>query len=174
VTTEQSPSRALTGLAPRRSLGPDPSLALLRRDNRPDPAVGAVDGSAAPTAPAARSRVDAVPSPAPAGQSIAVPDTDPASVSDSDSPSGHAGGGGEGLPRYLQLTRKEARIRKDQANQLAEQVRRLNQARVYREGTVGERITDNTLIRVAVDLLLARVDSLSGSTEDELRNSVSP
>lgn len=170
MTTEQSPSRALTGLAPRRSLGPDPSLALLRRDNRPDPAVGAADASAAPASPAARSRVDTGPSSAPAEQSTSLPE---ASVPDTDSPSEHAGGGGAGLPRYLQLTRKEARIRKDQANQLAEQVRRLNQARVYREGTVGERITDNTLIRVAVDLLLARVDSLSGSTEDELRNSVS-
>ena len=170
MTTEQSPSRALTGLAPRRSLGPDPSLALLRRDNRPDPAVGAADASAAPTSLAARSRVDTGPSSAPAEQPTSLPE---ASVLGTDSPSGHAGGGGAGLPRYLQLTRKEARIRKDQASQLAEQVRRLNQARVYREGTVGERITDNTLIRVAVDLLLARVDSLSGSTEDELRHSVS-
>lgn len=173
MTAEPAPSRALTGLAPRRSLGPDPSLALLRRDNRPDPAVPVANAPATAAARAAASQVDAGVLPAPVGQLTALPDDDLASAPDTNSPSGRTGGGGAGLPRYLQLTRKEARIRKDQANQLAEQVRRLNQARVYREGTVGERITDNTLIRVAVDLLLARVDSLSGSTEEELRNSVS-
>ncbi len=35
-----------------------------------------------------------------------------------------------------------------------------------------ERITENTLIRVAIDLLLAHADELRGSTEDELRESV--
>jgi hypothetical protein len=35
-----------------------------------------------------------------------------------------------------------------------------------------ERITENTLIRVAVDLLLARARKLHGLTEDELRKSV--
>ncbi len=79
----------------------------------------------------------------------------------------------QALPPYLQLVRKEARIRADQADQLAAQVRRLNQARKHRSGPVGERITDNTLIRVAIDLLLSRVDDLAGSTETELRNSVS-
>lgn len=79
----------------------------------------------------------------------------------------------QALPPYLQLVRKEARIRADQADQLAVEVRRLNQARKHRSGAVGERITDNTLIRVAIDLLLSRVDDLAGSTEPELRNSVS-
>lgn len=37
---------------------------------------------------------------------------------------------------------------------------------------MGERITDNTLIRVAVDLLLARAGELNGTTEDSLRQSV--
>lgn len=81
--------------------------------------------------------------------------------------------GDQALPPYLQLVRKEARIRADQAGQLAAEVRRLNQARKHRSGPVGERITDNTLIRVAIDLLLSRVDDLVGSTETELRNSVS-
>lgn len=76
------------------------------------------------------------------------------------------------LPRYLQLTRKEARIREDQADRLAGEVRRLNQARKHRSGPSGERITDNTLIRVAIDLLLARADNLTGTTEAELRDSV--
>lgn len=78
------------------------------------------------------------------------------------------------LPRYLQLVRKESRLRQDQAEELSREVRRLNQARRGVDGgTQGERITDNTLIRVAVDLLLSRVGQLSGHTEEELRNSLS-
>lgn len=71
-------------------------------------------------------------------------------------------------PRYLQLARKEARITHEQADALASLTRRLNR---QRHGT-GERITDNTLLRVAVDLLLTREDELRGTTEPELRNSV--
>lgn len=71
-------------------------------------------------------------------------------------------------PRYLQMERKEARLRLDQADALAQLTRRLNRAR---RGT-GERITDNTLLRVAIDLLLARSDQLVGLTEDELRESL--
>lgn len=89
------------------------------------------------------------------------------------SPASGPESGDQALPPYLQLVRKEARIRADQADQLAVEVRRLNQARKHRSGPVGERITDNTLIRVAIDLLLSRVDDLVGSTETELRNSVS-
>ncbi|QOT19703.1 hypothetical protein HMI59_23060 (plasmid) [Paenarthrobacter sp. YJN-5] len=36
----------------------------------------------------------------------------------------------------------------------------------------GERITDNTLMRIALDLLLERKHELQGTTEDELRASV--
>lgn len=75
----------------------------------------------------------------------------------------------EAGPRYLQMERKEARLRLDQADALARLTRRLNRARA---GS-GERITDNTLIRVALDALLARSDQLSGATEAELRKSVS-
>ena len=39
-------------------------------------------------------------------------------------------------------------------------------------GGEGERITENTLIRVAVDVLLGRAGRLRGTTEDELRKSV--
>lgn len=78
------------------------------------------------------------------------------------------------LPRYLQLVRKESRLRRDQADWLGREVRRINQARLGRAGSVGERITDNTLIRVAVDLLMSRTADLVGTTEDELRDSVSP
>ncbi|MEP6464482.1 MAG: hypothetical protein ABJC62_13955 [Frankiaceae bacterium] len=72
------------------------------------------------------------------------------------------------MPRYLQLERKELRVRLDQADDLARLTRRLNRAR----RGAGERITDNTLIRVAIDLLLQHSDRLAGSTEQELRQSV--
>ena len=73
-----------------------------------------------------------------------------------------------GVPRYLTLTRKEARLRGDQVDALAQLRRRLVARRVDRT----EPLTDNTLIRVAVDLLLQRADQLAGDTEDQLRDSV--
>ena len=72
-------------------------------------------------------------------------------------------------PRYLQFERKELRIRVDQADELARLTRRINRAR----RGAGERITDNTLIRIAVDLLLEQSGRLAGTTEDELRESLS-
>jgi hypothetical protein len=39
-------------------------------------------------------------------------------------------------------------------------------------GGAGERITTNTLIRVAVALLLSRSQDLAGTTEEELRRSL--
>jgi hypothetical protein len=71
-------------------------------------------------------------------------------------------------PRYLQLDRKDLRIRGDQADELSALTRRLNRAR----GSAGERITDNTLIRVAIDLLLQQRDRLAGRSEAELTASV--
>jgi hypothetical protein len=41
-----------------------------------------------------------------------------------------------------------------------------------RRGGEGERITENTLIRVAVALLLSRSADLTGTTEDGLRKSL--
>lgn len=73
-------------------------------------------------------------------------------------------------PLYLRLERKETRLRVDQYEALTVYARRLNRAK--RPG--GERITENTLIRVAIDLLLANAENLSGSDEDALRNSVTP
>jgi hypothetical protein len=74
----------------------------------------------------------------------------------------------EGEPLYLRLERKETRLRSDQISDLNTHARRLNRAK----GPAGERITENTLIRVAVDLLLAQADRLAGGDEAELRNSV--
>lgn len=73
-------------------------------------------------------------------------------------------------PRFADFERKEARLRQDQLDALDALARKIKRAR---KPGAGERITDNTLIRVAVDLLLARQDELAGSTEDELRTSVS-
>lgn len=69
---------------------------------------------------------------------------------------------------YKAFERKETRLRGDQYSDLTEQARRLN--RVKRTGT--PRITENTLIRVAIDLLLQQRETLRGDTEDELRKSV--
>lgn len=82
------------------------------------------------------------------------------------------------LPRYLTFERKEARLRGDQIDQLTDLRRRLNrQKKVSREpqqsgGEKAERITENTLMRVAVDLLLSKSDGLKGLTEEELRASL--
>ncbi len=73
------------------------------------------------------------------------------------------------VPKYLTLVRKEARLREDQLDNLTRLTRALNRKR---KGT-GERITENTLIRIAVDLLLNKSDELKGFTEQELRESVS-
>lgn len=71
-------------------------------------------------------------------------------------------------PKFLQLTRKEARVREDQYAELSALARTLMRDRVSRR----ERITENTLIRVAIDLLFANRDHLRGSDEEELRRSV--
>lgn len=76
----------------------------------------------------------------------------------------------EGQPLYLRLLRKEARLRVDQADALAGLRRQLMRRRVDRSGEV---ITDNTLIRLGVDLLLARSSELRGDTEDDLRRALS-
>ena len=70
---------------------------------------------------------------------------------------------------YLSFERKETRLRADQYARLTQEARRLNKAK----GTGGERITENTHIRVAIDLLFERVEDLNGATETELGNSVS-
>ena len=72
------------------------------------------------------------------------------------------------IPKWQRLERKELRLRADQLDELARIRRTLNRQR----GGEGERITENTLIRVAVDMLLGRADRLRGITEDELRKSV--
>ena len=72
------------------------------------------------------------------------------------------------VPKYLTLVRKEARLRSDQLDNLTSLTRSLNR---QRKGS-GERITENTLIRVAVDLLMNQSSELNGTTEQELGASV--
>ena len=73
-----------------------------------------------------------------------------------------------GLPKYLRLERKELLIWPDQITKLSILARVLNRNR----GGAGERITTNTLIRVAAALLLSRSQDLEGATEEELRRSL--
>lgn len=71
-------------------------------------------------------------------------------------------------PLYRRLARKEARVREDQYVALSRLVRVLARRRTDRSGP---RLTENTLIRIAIDLLLARANRLAGNTEDEIRAS---
>jgi hypothetical protein len=74
------------------------------------------------------------------------------------------------VPKYLALERKEARLRGDQVDSLASLARRVNRRKASRGG---ERITENTLIRVAVDWLLSQEQYVGGSTEEEIRRGLS-
>lgn len=73
-------------------------------------------------------------------------------------------------PLYQRLTRKEVRFRDEQLEALDRLARRLSRAK---RGAGGERITENTLVRVAVDLLLRRADAIAGETEAEILRSAS-
>jgi pyruvate/2-oxoglutarate dehydrogenase complex dihydrolipoamide acyltransferase (E2) component len=70
------------------------------------------------------------------------------------------GPGERPLPPYLTYVRKECRLRPDQLDALTALARRLNRERKGK----GERITENTLIRWAVDMLLERFGA-EGSLE---------
>jgi hypothetical protein len=72
-------------------------------------------------------------------------------------------------PKYLQLERKDTLLWPRQLNELTVLRRVLNRRRPK---GAGERITENTLIRLAIDLLIANAGQLQGSTEDELRRSL--
>lgn len=68
--------------------------------------------------------------------------------------------------RFDSLARLDVRITDDQLQQLTA----LELAMRSHKRKAGERITKNTLIRVAVAGLLAHADQIDGSTEDELRD----
>lgn len=71
-------------------------------------------------------------------------------------------------PSYLHFVRKDTRLREDQLERLTKESRRLNRAK----RNPGIRITDNTLIRIAVELLLARVENASGDDEPAILRSL--
>lgn len=73
-----------------------------------------------------------------------------------------------GLPKYRQMERHDARLHPEQLRALRDLTARIKAQRHDRR----ERITDNTLLRIAVDLLLARGDELAGDTEHALRASI--
>jgi len=73
------------------------------------------------------------------------------------------------VPNYLRLVRKETRLTEEQYSDLTSLARRLNR---QREQRTGERITENTLIRAAVDALLTQAENLHGETEAELTQSL--
>lgn len=92
----------------------------------------------------------------------------PAPDAASNSPAADDDQAGPVRPHWTQLMRKEMRLFKGQDIDLKMVTMEINSNR----SGAGERITDNTLVRVAVDLLLQRKDELKGSTEAELRESL--
>lgn len=91
--------------------------------------------------------------------SAGVPESDTSGVSDS---------GSSDVPKYQTLERKDVRLRADQLDRLAQLTRQVSAARTARS----ERITENTLVRVAIDLLMSHSSQLRGNSEPELRDSV--
>lgn len=75
-------------------------------------------------------------------------------------------------PKWTTLERKDTLLWADQVTGLTE-LRRELQRRKRESGGGGERITENTLIRVAVATLLEHSKSLTGKDETELRESLS-
>lgn len=70
--------------------------------------------------------------------------------------------------RYLTFQRSEARLRPDQMTALAALRRQVAANRTDKT----ERITDNTLLRLAVDLLLKNAALIAGDTEEEMRRAL--
>lgn len=94
----------------------------------------------------------------PKSETSGVPESKSSEVSDSDM---------SDVPKFQALERKDTRLRPDQVEELRRLAKRLSQARTDRS----ERITENTLIRVALDMLFARSEALRGNNEAELRQS---
>ena len=129
----------------------------------------------AATAMATNSSTAATPASVATDDNAATPTVTPAPSRPATAQRGHSGRSTRGhqrpsrrAARYDELERKETRLRADQYEALTNLSRQLNRARQGR----GQRITENTLIRVAVDMLLA-TPNLAGSDENELRESVS-
>jgi hypothetical protein len=95
-----------------------------------------------------------------AAASVAVPEPVPPRSAENSAAAALPGGA-----RWKTFERKETRLRSDQLEWLERTRKALNE----RRGTgVGERLTDNTLIRLAIDALREREGDLAGFTEEEL------
>jgi len=98
-------------------------------------------------------------------ETVSVPDTTPKQSTPQVATAPVAG---PDVPKWLTFEPKPTRQRRDQLDWLEAKRKELNAIR----GRTGERLTDNTLIRVAVDLLMVNGDRLQGATEAELRASL--
>lgn len=158
--------RALGGLPPRTTR-PSAGVARLIRSNRDDDVSAPADDDVTRGASGVLGAVADT-----AGPPVVPTEGQTPVVADSQTPEVREFAPA-GVPKYLQLVRREARMHARQVSALSDLTRALNEARRGggRSG-VGERITDNTLVRVAVDLLLQDPQRLRGTTEDELRASV--
>lgn len=104
---------------------------------------------------------------------VAKGETDPGEVtgtqSSGDYDNGDPDNGGPeelavSMPKYLRMQRVDGRIREDQSWQLGRIAKSMN-----RRKKGGERITPNTLTRVAIDWIIMNEENLAGSTEEEIR-----
>lgn len=142
----ESAPRGIANLATKRK--PDPKRMLAR--NRQDDEAPEVDEPVAVET-------------SPAEEAATPPTSNEPKVSRSARPTA-----AEDEAGYLTLERKETRLREGQIGELTAHARRLNKAKT----APAPRITENTLIRVAIDMLLSRVDDLRGNTEEDLRRSL--
>ena len=102
------------------------------------------------------------------GPQVERPTTQSRKLGRSTAPKSNARPKADALPPYLTFERKETRLRPEQVTSLNVKARELNKTK----DPEADRITDNTLIRVAVDLLLSRAGDLAGGDESLLRKSV--
>lgn len=117
--------------------------------------------TAEPAAPAAAAPAQTRPAPAPDAPEVKPAPASPAAAPEPSVP------GAQTRRLHTEFERKDTRLVPGQNDQLTLIARRLNKAH---KG--GERITENTLIRIGVAWLLSNADRLEGATEDELRASV--
>lgn len=144
---------------------------LLKPTPAPAPVEAVPDPTPAETNPAAETPAEVSPEPEPEPQP-AKPKKQARSAKPRRAPKARSAAtpadSADAQPAYLRFHRKESRLRFDQLTELNTRARQLN----AQKNPDADRITDNTLIRVAVDLLLARADELSGGDEAELRQSL--
>ncbi|MHA7220277.1 hypothetical protein ACX80L_15485 [Arthrobacter sp. MDT1-48-3] len=114
--------------------------------------------------------VEPAPEPAPRAQQEPVPAAPKQAAPQPEKPAGERATAAEPKaakkPSWEEMDRKEVRVYGDQVLALTTLRMKIN------KGKKGpERITDNTLIRTAIDLLLQHQDELGGVTENEIRAS---